>query len=95
MSTPVTRATTFAMLAVLCSLQMSPAFAQFTGAGTSATSWFVQLATPLIPLACGVVGIMCAVGRINWPWFLAALIGTALFFGRDQVVTMFRGWVGV
>jgi hypothetical protein len=38
MSTNVNRAVSFVLLATLCALQTSPAFAQFTGAGTQATN---------------------------------------------------------
>ncbi len=95
MSSTATRAANLALFAVLCSLQVSPALAQFTAAGTQATNWFVQLITPLVPLACAVVGIACLTGKVNWSWFLAAVLGTGLFFGRDQVVSMFRGWLSV
>lgn len=95
MSTTTNRVVTFAFIAALCALQASPAFAQFTNVGTQATNWFVQLITPLIPLVCAAVGILCLMGRMNWSWFGLALIGTALFFGRDQVVAMFRGWLSV
>lgn len=88
------RAATTILLIGLCAVQMSPALAQFTGAGTQATSWVVQLLTPLVPLAVAVVGILCLTGRVNWGWFLAGIIGVALFFGRDQVVSLFRSWVG-
>ena len=94
MRTPSTRAVTIVLLACMYALQISPAFAQFTGAGTQATSWVVQLLTPLVTLAVAVVGIMCFTGRVNWGWFAGAICGTALFFGRDQVVSMFRSWLG-
>jgi type IV secretion system protein VirB2 len=95
MSDSVQRAITFMLCASLLVLPGSPAYAQFTGAGAQATNWFVQLITPVIPLAVAVVGIFCFIGRINWAWFVGAIIGCALFFGRDQVVTMFRGWLAV
>ncbi len=83
---------------VLCftalALQAFPVYAQFTGTGAQATSWVVQLLTPFIPLTCVGVAIACFIGKINWSWFAGAIVGTALFFGRDQVVSLFRGWVG-
>lgn len=94
MCTNVNRAVCFALIAALCAMQAAPAFAQFTGAGTQATNWVVQILTPIIPLAVAVVGILAWTGRVNWGWFVGAIVGTALFFGRDQVVTMFRGWTG-
>lgn len=94
MKTSFSRAATVVLLAGLFALQVSPAFAQFTGAGTQATSWVVQLLTPLIPLSAAVVGILCFTGRVNWGWFVGAICGTALFFGRDQFVALIRGWVG-
>lgn len=93
-TTTVSRAVTFMLCVGVLALQAAPAFAQFTGTGSQATSWVVQLLTPLIPLGCVGVALACFMGKINWPWFGAAVVGTALFFGRDQVVTMFRGWVG-
>jgi len=84
----------FVLYAGLLAVQATPAFAQFTGAGTQATNWVVQLLTPVVPLAVAVVGVLCLTGRVNWGWFMAGLIGVALFFGRDQVVSMFRGWLG-
>jgi hypothetical protein len=95
MNTTAIRTANFVLFFVLWSLQASPALAQFTGAGSQATNWFVQLISPLIPLACAAVGIACFTGKVNWGWFMAALCGTALFFGRDQVVSMFRGWLSV
>lgn len=93
-TTNVSRAVTFMLYVGVLALQAAPAFAQFTGTGSQATNWVVQLITPLIPLACVAVAIGCYIGKINWAWFGAAVVGTALFFGRDQVVSMFRGWVG-
>jgi len=94
MSTKANRALTVAMLAGVCALQISPAFAQFTGTGTQATNWVVELLTPIIPLAVAVIGILAWTGRVNWGWFIGAIVGTMLFFGRDQVVSMLRGWTG-
>lgn len=94
MRTNVNRAVSFALIAALYAMQATPGFAQFTGAGTQATNWVVQILTPIIPLAVAVVGILAWTGRVNWGWFVGAIVGTALFFGRDQVVTMFRGWTG-
>lgn len=94
MSNKTQRVLTFVLCAGLLALQATPAMAQFTGAGTQATNWFVQLLTPVVPLAVAAVGILCLTGRVNWGWFLGGVLGTALFFGRDQVVTMFRGWLG-
>lgn len=94
MSNIARRTLALVFCAGLLAIQSSPAFAQFTGAGTQATNWFVQLLTPIVPLAVAAVGILCLTGRVNWGWFLAGLIGVGLFFGRDQVVTMFRGWLG-
>jgi len=94
MSTKANRALNAALLAGLYVLQVSPAFAQFTGTGTQATNWVVELLTPIIPLAVAVIGILAWTGRVNWAWFVGAIVGTILFFGRDQVVSMLRSWTG-
>lgn len=93
-TTSVSRAVTLMLNVGVLALQAAPAFAQFTGTGSQATNWVVQLLTPLIPLACIAVAVGCYIGKINWGWFCGAVVGTALFFGRDQVVSLFRGWVG-
>ena len=90
----ISRVAMFALLAGCLVLQTSPAFAQFTGAGAAATNWFIQLLPPVFGLGVAAAGIFCLAGRIHWFWFLAALAAVALFFGRDQVVAMFRSWVG-
>lgn len=95
MTNTTRRMLTLALCAGLFAIQTGPAFAQFTGAATQATNWFVQLLTPVFPLAVAAVGILCLTGRVNWWWFVAGLTGIALFFGRDQIVSMFRGWFGV
>lgn len=95
MSVNTTRAVTLVTLIGVLAMQASPALAQFTGGGTAATNWVVALLTPVIPLACVVVGGLAWTGRVNWAWFVGALAGTVLFFGRDQVVSMFRSWFGV
>jgi len=94
MSNKANRALNTVLLVGLCVLQASPAFAQFTGTGTQATNWVVELLTPIIPLAVAVIGILAWTGRVNWGWFIGAIVGTMLFFGRDQVVSMLRGWTG-
>ena len=94
MRTTVNRSVSLVLITALCVLQAAPAFAQFTGAGTQATNWVVQILTPIIPLAVAVVGLLAWTGRVNWGWFIGAIVGTGLFFGRDQVVTMVRGWMG-
>jgi type IV secretion system protein VirB2 len=94
MTNTTQRTLAFILCAGLLAVQTAPAFAQFTGAGTQATNWVVQLLTPIVPLAVAVVGVICLTGRVNWGWFAAGLIGVALFFGRDQVVSLFRGWLG-
>jgi type IV secretory pathway VirB2 component (pilin) len=95
MKATFTRIGILVLFAGALALQASPATAQFTGAGNQATNWLVQFLTPFVPLAVAVVGILCLTGRVNWAWFGAAVVGCALFFGRDQVVSLIRGWLGV
>lgn len=95
MSRSITFAEAMTALIALLILPIFPAFAQFTGGGAQATNWVVELMTPIIPLGCVVVALLAFAGRINWLWFASACVGTILFFGRDQVVSMIRGWFGV
>lgn len=94
MSTPARRVITLMLLAGTLALQATPAFAQFTQAGTQATSFVVQLLTPLAGLGVIAVAIGCFTGRVPWGWFIGVVLGIALFFGRDQVISLVRGWFG-
>jgi type IV secretion system protein VirB2 len=94
MSTSHNRAVTFVLLAGWLALQATPALAQFTGAGTAATNWFVQLVTPIVSLIVGIMFLAALTKHLNWGWVVLAIIGIIGFFGRDQIVTMVRGWGG-
>lgn len=94
MSTLHNRAVTVVLLTVFLALQVEPAFAQFTGAGTSATAWFIQLATPIVSLIVAIIGLAALSKNMHWGWGVFAVVGIIIFFGRDQVVTMVRGWAG-
>jgi type IV secretory pathway VirB2 component (pilin) len=89
------RAIATVLLVSLFVFQASPAVAQFTGTGNQATHWVVQVLTPFFALGVAVAGILSLTGRVNWAWFGAAVIGCGLFFGRDQVVSLIRGFLGV
>ncbi|TQK03405.1 TrbC/VirB2 family protein [Herbaspirillum sp. SJZ107] len=82
---------------VACSLFPELAFAAppFANSGTTLKTDLVQTLTPFAGIAVLVVGVLCLMGRVNWGWFVGGLVGIAMMFGSDQIVSWFRTLMGV
>ncbi|HEY4369793.1 MAG TPA: TrbC/VirB2 family protein [Steroidobacteraceae bacterium] len=65
-----------------------------TGANALVT-WGLTIATPVAILVVIVVGMAAAIGKISWAWVIGAVIGIAVIFGSEQLVTWVRGLFGV
>jgi len=65
-----------------------------TGANALVT-WGLTIATPVAVLVVIVVGAAAAIGKISWGWVIGAVIGIAVIFGSEQLVTWVRGLFGV
>lgn len=80
-----------------CTLFPELAFAAppFVNSGTQLKTDLIQTITPFAGIAVAVVGVLCLMGRVNWGWFVGGLVGVALMFGSDQIVTWFRTLMGV
>ena len=67
----------------------------FANSGTQLKTDLIQTLTPFAGIAVLVVGVLCLMGRVNWGWFIAGLVGIAMMFGSDQIVAWFRTLMGV
>lgn len=65
-----------------------------TGAN-SFVDFALTIATPVAILIVIAAGIAAAVGRISWAWAIGGIIGIAVIFGSEQIVTWIRGLFGV
>jgi type IV secretion system protein VirB2 len=88
-------------LALLVVLYLLPdlAFAQaaspfMTGATALETNIIAWL-TPVAIILVMVLGAMAMANRISWGWCIAAILGIAISFGSQQIVTWVRGMFGV
>ena len=71
------------------------AAAPFTAAASGLTTDIMTIITPLAGLAVIVIGLLALMNIIHWAWLGGALLGMGLIFGNAQVVTWFRGLMGV
>jgi len=80
-----------------CSLfpELATAAPPFANSGTNLKADLVQTLTPFAGIAVLVIGVMCLMGRVNWGWFVGGLVGVAMMFGSDQIVSWFRTLMGV
>lgn len=65
-----------------------------TGANALVT-WGLTIATPVAILIVIGAGIAAAIGKISWGWVIGGIVGIAVIFGSEQIVTWIRGLFGV
>jgi len=75
--------------------ELAAAAPPFANSGSTLKTDLVQTLTPFAGIAVLVVGVLCLMGRVNWGWFVGGLVGIAMMFGSDQIVTWFRTLMGV
>jgi type IV secretion system protein VirB2 len=82
---------------VACCLfpELAVAAPPFANSGSTLKTDLVQTLTPFAGIAVLVVGVLCLMGRVNWSWFVGGLVGIAMMFGSDQIVSWFRTLMGV
>ena len=86
------------MAAAFTALMFAPMLAgaePFVQAGTSAKTFLVALFTPFIGIAVIAFAVYAMVAKMHWALIIEAILGVVGIFGHEQVVSMFRGWVGV
>ena len=66
----------------------------FTGA-TAASTNLLAILTPIAVVAVMALGAAAWFNKISWGWAIAAMVGVALVFGSQQIVTWIRGMFGV
>jgi type IV secretion system protein VirB2 len=77
---------------------ITPAVAQTTVFDTGANAlvqWGLTIATPIAVLIVIAAGIAAAIGKISWGWVFGGIVGIAVVFGSEQIVTWIRGLFGV
>ena len=85
-------------VAVLAAVMLTPMLADaqaFVQGGTQMKLYLVQLLTPLIGVAVIVFGVLALTGRTNWMLAVGAILGVIAIFGHEQIVSLFRGFVGL
>lgn len=65
-----------------------------TGAN-ALVAWGLTIATPIAILIVIGAGAAAAIGKISWGWVIGGIIGIAVIFGSEQIVTWIRGLFGV
>jgi type IV secretion system protein VirB2 len=76
----------------------APVMAQTTVFDTGANAlvqWGLTIATPIAVLIVIAAGIAAAIGKISWGWVFGGIVGIAVVFGSEQIVTWIRGLFGV
>lgn len=99
-SSPQLRVITLARLGVVAACLCLPGVSMgqaspFETGANSLVDTFITLATPIAILAVMGLGIAAIVGRISWAWPLCAVLGIAIIFGAETLVSWIRGLFGV
>jgi len=67
----------------------------FTTGATAASTNLLAILTPIAVVAVMALGAAAWFNKISWGWAVAAMVGVALVFGSQQIVTWIRGMFGV
>jgi len=82
------------VLLLACALAFAQGSPFLTGA-TALQSNILAFMTPIAVILVMALGAMAMANRISWGWCIAAIVGIAITFGAQQVVTWVRGMFGV
>jgi type IV secretion system protein VirB2 len=91
---------TMKWLFMACIATTIPEFAYAAGSpfATGATGLqadVLTILTPIAVIAVMAIGAAAWFNKISWWWLVAALVGTVLVFGSQQIVDWIRGLFGV
>jgi type IV secretion system protein VirB2 len=67
----------------------------FASGATAASTNLLAILTPIAVVAVMALGAAAWFNKISWGWAVAAMVGVALVFGSQQIVTWIRGMFGV
>ncbi|MDP9082890.1 MAG: TrbC/VirB2 family protein [Pseudomonadota bacterium] len=81
--------------AVLAVPDLALAASPFTTGATGLSTNLLAIFTPIAVIMVMALGIAAAVNKISWGWCVGAVIGIALIFGAQQIITWVRGMFGV
>lgn len=79
------------LLPALVLAQTSPFLTGATALQTNLLAWL----TPIAVILVMVLGAMAMANRLSWGWCIGAILGIAIAFGAQQIVTWVRGMFGV
>lgn len=83
--------------AAVTGLMTQPVMAQsvFDTGANAMVAWGLTIATPIAVLVVIGAGIAASVGKISWMWVIGGVVGIAVIFGSQQIVTWIRSMFGV
>lgn len=95
--TRIDRCRTVAVAVVMSAASSGAAMAQsvFDTGANSIVAWGLTIATPIAVLVVIGAGIAASVGKISWGWVIGGVVGIAVIFGSEQIVTWIRSLFGV
>ena len=67
----------------------------FTTGATAANTNILAILTPIAVIAVMAIGAAAWFNKISWGWAVTGIVGIALVFGAQQIVTWVRGMFGV
>lgn len=67
----------------------------FATGATGLQADVLTILTPIAVIAVMAIGAAAWFNKISWWWLVAALVGTVLVFGSQQIVDWIRGLFGV
>ena len=81
--------------AVLAVPDLALSASPFTTGATATSTSLLAILTPIAVIAVMALGVAAWANKISWGWAVSAMIGIALVFGGQQIVTWVRGLFGV
>lgn len=67
----------------------------FASGATAASTNLLAILTPIAVVAVMALGAAAWFNKISWGWAIASMVGIALVFGAQQIVTWIRGMFAV
>ena len=83
------------LMALLPELAVAQASSPFLTGANALQSNIITWLTPVAIILIMVLGGMAMANRMSWGWCITAILGIAIAFGAQQIVTWVRGMFGV
>ena len=79
----------------LCLPGLALAGAPFAAGATALQTNLITILTPVAVIGLIALGVAAWFGQARWGWAVAIILGIALVFGAQQILTWIRGLFGV